>query len=753
MVELTSAPEGGVDRASCAPHVSTRSHPAVLVQGYDRGAEARSTEVPEEGVRAVAAPYREGAPGNERTLERSEPCRRIEPRVRPKARPVRTIVHVEENDIDFAGGARDDLAHVPTNQLDASVVERTVADPGKLAPYETDDRFDLLDDDDARLGPHDVEHPAQGRTEPEAAHDDAPRGARTEGRREAAERALGAERRAREKDHVARDQLHQIAGLTQEEMTGPVDRTYSHLSAVHCTLLQHSTLRCDPCMSNLAARAPDFGPGGVSSRSREKSWATHDPRMPVSSNYRPAPKITSLGDGFYDEVSPARFPRHELRFRNQRWAERVGLGGLEDEEWQSHFARFDRLTDNVPKPLALRYHGHQFDVYNPHLGDGRGFLFAQLRDGAGRLLDLGTKGSGTTPWSRGGDGRLTLKGGVREVLATEMLEALGVNTSKSLSLFETGEPLMRSDEPSPTRSSVLVRLSHSHIRFGTFQRLAYLGDGARLDRLLSHAIDEYFPELATGPDRVERFLSKVTRAAAALCASYMVAGFVHGVLNSDNMTITGESFDYGPYRFLPTYDLNFVAAYFDSQGLYAYGHQPRAVLRNLMRLAESLRPLAPDLAVARALGDFETTMEAETTRGVLRRLGLVANGDTDPALVGAVYAFLDESDVGYDRFFFDLHGGRARDLCALAGRPYAGARWDRLREILSLYEPAYDTLPAYFSGDRPCTLLIDEIESIWSAIADHDDWDPFNEKIREIRNMGVVSESVLKSHLGPDRRQ
>jgi protein adenylyltransferase len=146
-------------------------------------------------------------------------------------------------------------------------------------------------------------------------------------------------------------------------------------------------------------------------------------------------------------------------------------------------------------------------------------------------------------------------------------------------------------------------------------------------------------------------------------------------------------------------------------------------------------------------------MEAETTRGVLRRLGLVANGDTDPALVGAVYAFLDESDVGYDRFFFDLHGGRARDLGALAGRPYAGARWDRLREILSLYEPAYDTLPAYFSGDRPCTLLIDEIESIWSAIADHDDWDPFNDKIREIRKMGAASESVLKSHLGPDRRQ
>ena len=265
--------------------------------------------------------------------------------------------------------------------------------------------------------------------------------------------------------------------------------------------------------------------------------------MPVSPVYRPSPRITALGDAFYDEVAPARFPRHTLRFRNQRWAERVGLGDLSAEEWGAHFARFAPLPENLRAPLALRYHGHQFDVYNPNLGDGRGFLFAQLEDDAGRLLDLGTKGSGPTPWSRGGDGKLTLKGGVREVLATEMLEALGVPTSKSFSLFETGEKLTRGDEPSPTRSSVLVRLSHSHLRFGTFQRLAHLGDAEGLDRLLSYAIARYFPHLEGERDRVPRFLAEVTRRTAALTASWMVAGFVHGVLNSDNMTITGESFE------------------------------------------------------------------------------------------------------------------------------------------------------------------------------------------------------------------
>lgn len=465
--------------------------------------------------------------------------------------------------------------------------------------------------------------------------------------------------------------------------------------------------------------------------------------MTVSSSYRPAPRYTALGEELYDAVTPARFPRRDLRFRNQRWAERVGLGALDAGEWEAHFARFEPLPGNLPTPLAMRYHGHQFDVYNPHLGDGRGFLLAQLLADSGRLLDLGTKGSGTTPWSRGGDGRLTLKGGVREVLATEMLEALGVSTSKSLSLFETGEALMRGDEPSPTRSSVLVRLSHSHVRFGTFQRLAYRSDVAGLERLLEYSVASYFPDLADGPDRPARFLAEVSRASAALCAGFMVAGFVHGVLNSDNLVVTGEGFDYGPYRFLPTYDVDFVAAYFDHQGLYAYGRQPRAFLRNLVRLGEALRPLSRDIALAPALAEFETALNEAVTTRTLARLGLVSNGDADAALVAAAYAFLEESGVGYDRFFFDLHGGLGR---ATAGC-YSGARWDELREILALYEPRGPRAD-YFDGDGPCTLLIDDIESIWTAIASNDDWSLFEAKVRDIRTMGAAMEQIRRGGRG-----
>ena len=209
---------------------------------------------------------------------------------------------------------------------------------------------------------------------------------------------------------------------------------------------------------------------------------------------------TQLGPAFYDVVTPARFPKYILRYRNQRAAEQIGLQDLSDEQFIDHFGRFMPLQGSLPEPLALRYHGHQLGTYNPELGDGRGFLFAQYKDHqTGHLLDLGTKGSGRTPYARTADGRLTLKGGVREVLATELLTALNVPTSQSFSLIETGEALDRNDEPSPTRSSVLVRLLHSHIRIGSFQRLAYLGQTENLERLLRHTVRNYYPEL--DPDR------------------------------------------------------------------------------------------------------------------------------------------------------------------------------------------------------------------------------------------------------------
>ena len=466
--------------------------------------------------------------------------------------------------------------------------------------------------------------------------------------------------------------------------------------------------------------------------------------MPVASRYRPAPVVIALGPEHFDAVMPARFPLHRLRHRDQRWAARAGLDTLDADEWERHFAAFVPLPENLPTPLALRYHGHQFRVYNPDLGDGRGFLFAQVHDAADdRLLDLATKGSGQTPWSREGDGRLTLKGGVREVLATAMLEALGVYTSKSLSLFETGEMLFRGDEPSPTHSSVLVRLGHSHVRFGSFQRHAFLGERAALARLLDYAIEHYAPGLAgrAADDTPAAFLAEVVRRSARLCAGWMMAGFVHGVLNTDNMNVTGESFDYGPYRFLRTYDPEFTAAYFDHHGLYAFGRQPASVEWNLEQLAKALAVLAPRPGLAAALERFAREYESALVEKFLVRLGVGSRGADDDAELGtAVFRFLAESRVGYEQFFFDWYGGAASATRALAGpaaERYRGPNFDALRRRLDAYAPLDPARldAAYYRRPRPCTLLIDEIETLWDAIAARDDWSLFTRKLAEIDGM------------------
>lgn len=453
--------------------------------------------------------------------------------------------------------------------------------------------------------------------------------------------------------------------------------------------------------------------------------------------FRPQATILDLGldpgldpgpdpdGGFWDAVEPANFPQATLRFRNDRAAAEVGLAGLTDSEWIARFARFEPFEGSLPQPLALRYHGHQFRTYNPDIGDGRGFLYAQCRDDRDRLMDFGTKGSGQTPHSRFGDGRLTLKGGVREILATEMLEALGVETSRTFSLIETGEALERGDEPSPTRSAVLVRLSHGHIRIGTFQRLAYERDTERMARLVDYVLVHLHGE-QPGPEPAVQLLRNVVARTARLAGSYMAAGFVHGVLNTDNINVTGESFDYGPWRFAPTWDPGFTAAYFDHQGLYAFGRQPEAIHWNAGQLAVALRALVPAEPLIEALEEFPTLYQAAVADRFLWRLGVTPRGVADDlGVIQASERGLRASGMGLDDFFFAAFGGSAPD----------GAAWDELRAALAQYAPRKGRDHPYWSG-VPCSMLIDEVETLWSAIAQRDDWAPLHAKVAAIRAMG-----------------
>jgi uncharacterized protein YdiU (UPF0061 family) len=324
-----------------------------------------------------------------------------------------------------------------------------------------------------------------------------------------------------------------------------------------------------------------------------------------------------------------------------------------------------------------------------------------------------------------------------------MLEALGVETSKSFSLIETGEELERGDEPSPTRSSVLVRLSHSHIRIGTFQRFLYLNEADNLRKLLDHSVRTYLPDAWRDeePARAAAFLEQVSRRVARMGAQWMAAGFVHGVLNTDNINVTGESFDYGPWRFLPHYDPGFTAAYFDETGLYAFGRQPDALLWNLYRLAECLLPLAPQDLLEQALGSFEPALHQEFAHAILRRLGLQSRGyEHDGALAKHLWSFFHETRAPFEQTFFDWYGGvlsTKRAEASTSANFYALESFQAFRNILSDFSPSPDINHGhpYFGRQTPCTMLIDDVEATWAPIAAEDDWSLFAAKLADIRAM------------------
>jgi uncharacterized protein YdiU (UPF0061 family) len=288
--------------------------------------------------------------------------------------------------------------------------------------------------------------------------------------------------------------------------------------------------------------------------------------------------------------------------------------------------------------------------------------------------------------------------------------------------------LHRGAAPSPTRSAVLVRLSHGHIRIGTFQRLAHSQDTENLQRLTGYVLRHYYGEEA-GDDAPQRLLAHVAARTARMAGRFMAAGFVHGVLNSDNINVTGESFDYGPWRFAPSWAPGFTAAYFDQSGLYSFGRQPEAIYWDVMQLASSLRLISEEEPLIEAMEVFPETFQREVAIAMLWRLGVVPRGpEFDRPLIGAIEAALVEADTPIDRFFFDGFGGK---LPESYGEPFAA-----LRAQLTGYEPRKPRDHEYWSDPAPCAMLIDEVEAIWAAIAQGDDWAPLTAKVAAIRRMG-----------------
>ncbi|MEO1642551.1 MAG: YdiU family protein [Pseudomonadota bacterium] len=313
-------------------------------------------------------------------------------------------------------------------------------------------------------------------------------------------------------------------------------------------------------------------------------------------------------------------------------------------------------TPHAGQPLAMAYAGHQFGNYAPLLGDGRAMLIADIIDPSGRAHELHLKGSGLTPYSRGGDGKATLGAAVREYLVSEAMADLGVPTSRSLAIVTTGETVMR-QAPSP--GAVLARTAHSHLRVGTFQYTAANHDLEPLRALADFAIERLDPDLLeAGPDRYARFLSRVAERQASLIAQWMSFGFIHGVMNTDNMTLSGETIDYGPCAFMDAFHPAKVFSSIDYYGRYAWNKQAEIGLWNLSRLAEAMLPLfegaeAEQIKTAEAaLRDYPTQFKTAWTTSIGRKLGL-PQGDHDSFITATLTAFM-ESKVDFTRVFTAL---------------------------------------------------------------------------------------------------
>ena len=310
--------------------------------------------------------------------------------------------------------------------------------------------------------------------------------------------------------------------------------------------------------------------------------------MTAAANFRFDNSFARELEGFYVPWRPAPVPTPRLLFLNHSLAAELGLdaAALDDAAWAATFAG-NTLPDGA-EPLAQAYAGHQFGGFSPQLGDGRALLIGEVIDRQGRRRDIAFKGSGRTPFARNGDGKAAVGPMLREVLIGEAMHALGIPTTRALAVVATGEQVYRERTLS---GAVLTRVAASHIRVGTFEFSAARGDVQRTRKLAEYSIVRHDPELATARQPFLALLRAVAERQAALVAQWMNVGFIHGVMNTDNMAISGETIDYGPCAFLEAYDPGTVFSSIDHQGRYAFGNQPDIARWNLARLAESLLPL------------------------------------------------------------------------------------------------------------------------------------------------------------------
>jgi len=369
----------------------------------------------------------------------------------------------------------------------------------------------------------------------------------------------------------------------------------------------------------------------------------------------------SLPERFFARVQPTQVAAPHLIKLNQALATdlNIDVSALDAPALANLFS--GNVLPQGAVPIALAYAGHQFGHFVPQLGDGRAILIGEMRDRAGVLRDIQLKGCGRTPYSRSGDGRAALGPVLREYLVSEAMHALGIPTTRSLAAVTTGESVQRE---TALPGAILTRVAASHVRVGTFEYFAARGDAAGTKILADYVIDRHYPLCAHDASPYLALLKQVVSRQAALIAGWMNVGFIHGVMNTDNMAVSGETIDFGPCAFMDTFDPATVFSSIDERGRYAYANQPNAALWNLARFAETLLPLIDAdtqraIAVAtEAIATFETLFNDSWLDGMRRKLGLSTSEQGDRRLAEELLQAMHRNQADFTLSF--------RALCSAA---------------------------------------------------------------------------------------
>ncbi|WP_328185526.1 protein adenylyltransferase SelO [Marinobacter sp. OP 3.4] len=403
--------------------------------------------------------------------------------------------------------------------------------------------------------------------------------------------------------------------------------------------------------------------------------------MTSSDGIKTRPRYLELPDTFFSHVRPTPL-RGDVRLVhfNGELAREMGLSVNTPEDWTDIGA--GRALLEGMNPVAMKYTGHQFGMYNPDLGDGRGLLLWETEGPDGRIRDWHLKGAGQTPYSRFGDGRAVLRSTIREYLCGEAMHHLGIPSTRGLLLVSATEPVRR--ETLET-AAALVRVADTHIRFGHFEYAAHHLGPEAVRTLADHTIRHHFPGLAALPEteRYPAFFTEVVRRTARTIAQWQGVGFCHGVMNSDNMSIIGDTFDYGPYAFLDEFDARYICNHTDQGGRYAYNRQPEIGFINCQFLAHALTSLLDEDDLRRGMREYETTYNDTFINLMRRKLGLTEPDGNDMSLIMDTYSMLHEHGIDYTRFFRGLSTlpsqgpGPVRDL--FVDRAVADAWLERYR--------------------------------------------------------------------------